>query len=299
MDAKDLRTLVCIWERGSLSAAARELGMSQPSISKRVQRLEAELGVRLLLRGPKQPVELTAAGDRTLTFAREVLSRLEALERDLARLKAAEPGTLLVAASTIPGEYLLPGLLAHFRREYPQIRVQATIADSSDVVERVSAGEVDLGLIGRGLRRPGLTLERLVGDEVVLIAPPGHPLAGRGPVRVADLSGQVLVLREAGSGTRQNVESALVAAGEPLPPGLETVVLGSTQAVLQAVKQGLGIGFVSARAAAQDQADGRLACLRLAGVDLRRDLYLAYLSRRAGDAAIARFVDVARARVVG
>jgi DNA-binding transcriptional LysR family regulator len=292
-----LRTLVAIVEQGSLSAAARAKRISQPAITKQVQRMEAELGLALVVRGPKRQVGLTPAGERLLAFARTTLASYETLERELAALKSAERGRLSLAASTIPGEYVLPGLLAVFRAEYPQIEVQMTISDSSDVASRLLAGEADVGVIGSTIRRAGLRLERLVGDEVVLAVPPEHPFAGREKVMVEDLRDQPLILREEGSGTRRSVEAALEAAGLSLPQENVALILGSTQAILQAVAQGLGVGFVSARASTQAQADGRLACVGLEGVDLRRDLNLAYSVQRAGDPLVARFVDFARERL--
>jgi DNA-binding transcriptional LysR family regulator len=131
---------------------------------------------------------------------------------------------------------------------------------------------------------------------VVLAVPPGHPFSGRQRVGVAELEGQPLILREEGSGTRRSVEASLAAAGFSLPQDNVILNLGSTQAILQAVSQGLGLGFVSARAAVQAQADGHLACVGLEGVDLERDLYLAYAPRRAGDPLLARFLNYARAR---
>ncbi len=296
MDLEHLRTLVYIVEHGSLSAAARAKRISQPAVTKQVQRMEAEMGLSLLVRGPKRQVELTPAGERVLAFARETLARFETLERELARLKTVGYGTLFLAASTIPGEYLLPGLLAAFRAEYPQVEVQMAISDTADVVSRLLADEADVGVIGSIIERPGLHLERLVGDEVVLAVPPDHPFAGRERVAVEELRSQPLILREEGSGTRRSVEAALAAAGIGLPRDSVALILGSTQSILRAVEQGLGVGFVSARAAAQAQADGHLACVELAGVDLHRDLYLAYLARRAGDPLVAHFSDFARAQ---
>lgn len=297
MNLEHLRTLVAIVEQGSLSAAARVKRISQPAVTKQVQRMEAELGLALVVRGPKRQVALTPAGERLLAFARTTLARYETLERELAALKSAERGRLSLAASTIPGEYVLPGLLAVFRAEYPQIEVQMTISDSSDVASRLLADEADVGVIGSTIRRTGLRLERLVGDQVVLAVPPEHPFAGREKVKVEDLRDQPLILREEGSGTRRSVETALEAAGLCLPQENVALILGSTQAILQAVAQGLGVGFVSARASTQAQADGRLACVGLEGVDLRRDLYLAYSPQRAGDPLVARFVDFARERL--
>ena len=296
MNLEHLRTLVSIVEHGSLSAAARAKHISQPAVTKQVQRMEAEMGLPLLLRGPKRQVKPTPAGQHVLVFAQETLARFDALERELAALKTVEQGTLSLAASTIPGEYLLPGLLAAFRDEYPQVEVKMTISDTADVATRLLAHEVDVGVIGATIKRPGLHLERMVGDQVVLAVPVGHPFAGQKRVAVEDLRDQPLILREEGSGTRRSVEAALAAAGADLPQGSVVLLLGSTQAILQAVAQGLGLGFVSARASAQAQADGHLACVRLEGVDLRRDLYLAYLPQQAGDPLVARFLDFARAQ---
>jgi DNA-binding transcriptional LysR family regulator len=296
MNLDHLRTLVAIVEYGSLSAAARAKRISQPAVTKQVQRMEADLGLSLLVRGPRRRVELTPAGEQVLAFARETLARYERLERSLAALKAVGQGTLSLAASTIPGEYLLPGLLAAFRAKYPQVKVEMTIADTAGVATKLMKDEADVGVIGSAVDQPDLRLERLVGDEVVLAVPADHPFAGRERVSVEDLHGQPLILREEGSGTRRSVEAALVAAGLKLPRNSVALTLGSTQAILQAVAQGLGLGFVSARAAAQAQADARLACVGLEGVDLRRDLYLAYQPQRAGDPLVAHFLDFARER---
>lgn len=296
MNLDHLRTLVSIIEQGSLSAAARVRQVSQPAVTKQLQRVEAELGLALLVRGPKRRVELTPAGERVLAFAHETLARFEALERDLAQLKTVKRGRLALAASTIPGEYLLPRLLAAFRAECPQVEVQMTISDTADVASRLLEDKADVGVIGSAIKRPGLRLERLVGDEIVLVVPPDHPFAALERVAVEELRGQPLILREEGSGTRRSVEAALAAVGFDLPHDRVALTLGSSQAVLEAVAQGLGVGFVSARASAQAQAGGRLACLGLTGVDLRRDLYLAYLPQRAGDPLVVRFLDFARAQ---
>jgi DNA-binding transcriptional LysR family regulator len=294
MNLEHLRTLVAIAEQGSLSAAGRALRISQPAVTKQIQRIESELGLPLLVRGPRRGAELTLAGERTLAFARATLANLESLERELAAFKVVGQGTLTLAASTIPGEYLMPGLLAGFRAKYPQVKVEMTISDTADVATKVLADQVDVGVIGSTVKRPGLRLERLVGDEIVLAVPPGHPFAGREGVPVAELRDQPLILREEGSGTQRSVEALLAAAGLSLPKENVALILGSTQAILRAVEQGLGIGFVSARASAQAQADGHLVCVRLAGVDLSRDLYLAYLPQRAGDPLVARFLDLSR-----
>ena len=136
------------------------------------------------------------------------------------------------------------------------------------------------------------------GDEIVLAVPPKHPFAGRAEVTVDELRDQPFILREEGSGTRRSVEAALSKAGLALPKENVRLILGSTQAILQAVEQGLGLGFVSARAASRAEADGHLACVTLAGVDLGRDLYRAFQPQRAGDPVVARFLGFTRSQFI-
>jgi DNA-binding transcriptional LysR family regulator len=293
MNTEQMRTLVNVVDCGSLSAAARIQRISQPAVTKQIQRLEAELGLQLLIRGPRRRVALTPAGEQVLAFAREMLLRLEALEQGLGTLREVSSGILVLAASTIPGEYVLPGLLAAFKTRYPRIEVRTSVSDTADVVTRLQADEADIGIIGSFVQEPGLRLEPLVGDEIVLAVPPDHAFAGRKRVHVEELRGQPLILREEGSGTRRSVEAVLAEKGMSLPKENVALILGSTQAVLQGVARGLGVGFVSARASAQDQASGRVGCVRLAGVDLRRYLYLAYQPTRIGDPLVMRFLEFA------
>ena len=296
MNLEALDTLVSIVEHGSLSAAARAKRISQPAVTKQLQRMEAEVGLPLLVRGSRRRLELTPAGDQVLAFARETLARLRVLEHELALLKEAGPGTLSLAASTIPGEHVLPALLAGFHQAHPDADVRVTISDTADVTTKLLEDTADVGLIGSVPTRPGLRLEQLVGDEIVLAVPPDHPFANRATVAVEELGRQPLILREEGSGTRRSVERALASTGLSLPADGPAFTLGSSQAVLQAVAQGLGVGFVSARAATRFESDGHLACVRLAGVDLTRTLYLAVLPERVGDPLIARFMDFAKAQ---
>jgi DNA-binding transcriptional LysR family regulator len=139
----------------------------------------------------------------------------------------------VLAASTIPGEYLLPALLAAFRARYRPLKVEMTISDTADVATKVLADEVDVGVIGSTVKRPGLRLERMVGDEIVLAVPPDHPFAGRERVSVEELRDQPLILREEGSGTQRSVEELLAAAGLSLPKENVALILGSTQSILQ------------------------------------------------------------------
>lgn len=290
MDLVQLRTFLLVVERGSLSAAASELGVSQPAVSKRIQSLEQELGERLLLRGPRE-VRLTAAGRLLEEAARAIVAEEERLHQRLRALKPQElRGEIALGASTIPGEHLAPALLADLKRRYPGLQVHLRVGDTAQVVEWVAAGHVALGLVGARLGGWwGLAWEPFVRDEIVLAVPARHPLAARETVRLEDLADVPLIQRERGSGTRQMVDEVLAEHGLALPPSPHGLVLGSTQAVVQAVAQGLGVGFVSVRALRTLGGEGAPKGLRLEGIRLERQLWTLYRQDR-GDEVLVRGV---------
>lgn len=289
-----LRTFVEVVQRGSFSAAAKALGISQPAVSQQMQRLEEELGSELLLRDGRGLVGLTASGEVVLGFARSMLAANDALRAELRRLQEEIAGTLRLAASTTPGEYLVPQLLAAFRDQHPSVEAQVTVSDTADVVKRVLSGGCDLGFIGAPVEQPGLVLERLAADEIVLAVHPEHPFAKRERVTWEEVLAQPLIMREEGSGTRRTVEQALAAQGKELPRESVALTLGSTQAVVQAIRDGLGIGFVSAFAVTRVPPTERLPVVAIEGLTLTRDLFVVYDEARITTHLLRAFVAFAR-----
>ncbi|MCR4407102.1 MAG: LysR substrate-binding domain-containing protein [Anaerolineae bacterium] len=290
-----LRTFVEVAQRKSFSAAAQALGISQPAVSQQMRRLEEELGVRLLLREGRGPVVLTESGKVVLDFARSTLAAYDALRTELRRLEGEIAGILRLAASTTPGEYLVPQLLAAFRGQYPGVEAQVTVSDTADAVQRVRSGACDLGFIGAPVEGPGLILERLAADEIVLAVYPEHPFAGRKRVSWEEVLAQPLIMREEGSGTRRTVESALMAQGKTLPRESIALTLGSTQAVVQAIRDELGIGFVSALAITRVPPAERLPTVAIEDLTLTRDLFIIYDEARITTHLLRTFVAFARA----
>jgi len=190
-----LRTFVTVVERGGFSAAARALGISQPAVSQQVQRLEEELGVELLWRSRRGVVEITPFGETLLNFARATLGAYDALREELDRQRGVVAGELRLAASTTPGEYVVPQLLAGFRTQHADVEAAVTVGDTADVVRQVLSGECDLGFIGAPVEQPGLALERLAADKVVLAVYPGHPFAERERVTWEEVLTQPLIIR--------------------------------------------------------------------------------------------------------
>ncbi|MDN5327014.1 MAG: hypothetical protein PWP41_1710 [Moorella sp. (in: firmicutes)] len=274
MNINHLITFITTVEKGTLSAAAEELHLTQPAVSKQLQALEDYFGLRLLERRGRE-VRLTAAGEICYRHARIIASHLNQTRRELAELTQLVRGRLLLGASTTPGQYILPRLIGAFRREYPRVEVILTIADTQEVVQRLQEGEIDLGVVGAaGGRGKNLSYSRLAGDELVLIVPPGHRLAGATAISPGELKGEPLVWRESGSGTRRVVEERLAAAGFTVDPEQIVMELGSTEAIVSAVEAGLGISLVTSWAVEKSVKLGRLAVVTLQGVDLKRDLYL-------------------------
>ena len=261
-----LRAFAAVARQGSFSRAAAAMHVSQPAISKHIAVLEAELGVPLVERN-RNGARLTREG-RVLA---DYVLRAEALLANAGRAVAAtsaESGTVTVAASGIPGDYLLPGLLARFLRRFPAVDVKLEVTTSARALDLVRSHEVELGVVGGFTPPDELEVAELVTDEIVLVAPP-H-LAGR-RIRPKDLERLTWITRDEGSSTRAAVEAARWQLGVHEPRALE---LGSWEAVKRAIAAGAGIAAISRYAVEVELAEGTLASLDVRGWQLRRVLSL-------------------------
>ncbi len=285
MNFRHLEAFVAVARQGGFTRAADRLCLTQPTVSGQIKELEEELGLVLFHRLPRS-VELTEAGERLLPRAEEVLRARDRMLEEAAAHRGLVAGTLQVHASTIPGEYVLPAFLARFKREHPGVRVVLRVADTADVIRRVRRGEAEIGVVGERGGGDGLAYHRLWSDRVGLFAPAGWSLPSVVPPRT--LEDLPLVLREPGSGTRRAVERALGGIAERLRVVAE---FGSTAAVLEAVRAGIGAGFVSERAAAAWVETGRIAAVAVEGVlPLERWFYAVWDPRRTPGPAAEAFL---------
>jgi molybdate transport repressor ModE-like protein len=276
-DCTRLRLLVDIGRFGSLSAAARSVGISQPTASEHLRILEAAAGQRLVERSGRGS-RLTEAGEVLALHAGQALATLEAGEEELRRLAGLEAGRIRIGASTTPGVYLLPDTLGCFRRDHPNVTVEVEIAATGDILERLVAGHVQLALVGDCDPDARVRLEPFLGDELVGVARPGLLPLRDGLVRTADLADQTLLVREARSSTRRVAEAALQRAGVRPARVWE---LDSSEAIKRAAREGLGVAFLSRYAVAEEVERGELESFRLAGrPPIARSLYVARLARR-------------------
>jgi DNA-binding transcriptional LysR family regulator len=289
MNLEYLKTFRDIVRLGSFSEVAKKLSISQPAVSFQIQKLEQELGSRLIDR-TQRAITLTAAGKRLLRFAESVEAESEQLRHDLEDIREKVTGDLLIAASTIPGEYLLPTLLARFKQIHPAVKVQVDVSDSLTVINGLLDNTFEVGFCGVAPERRDLESFRVAGDEIVLIVFPEHPFAQRGEVAPADLEGEPFIFREGSSGTQRSLEAQLSRAGLNLKKWSPNLILGSTQAVVSAVEDRAGIAFVSNLAIKNSLALGKVRQVGVSGLKLSRDFYGIYRRERVVSRLLEEFI---------
>ncbi len=287
MNIAELEALKAVAETGSFTRAADRLGMSQPGLSRQIQRLERELGTRLLERRGTGAI-LTDAGRESMQFAIRTISDFEALVSRFGPDPSALSGVIRIVASTTPAEYLIPALISEFTQEHIGISVEVLVADSAQVARTLGDRQADLGLSGMPSTAVGYSAVPVSKDEVVLAVSTDHAFADQQSITIDQLRDQNIIEREGGSGTWQTVVQALSAAGIELPEHRVSMTLGSTQAVVAAVDQNLGVGFVTKHAVDNHN---RVAALRIEGLSLERDLNLIYESARVRGRHTQAFID--------
>ncbi len=280
---------MAVSRQGSFTRAARSLGISQPALSRQVQKLEQELGVVLFLRDAGR-VRLTEAGAQVEQWAQGILSSRQALVERLGQATQALAGELRIAASTTPGEFLVPDLVAGFAARHPAVRPEVLITDSGQVIEELRGDRWDVGFVGARLAARDLVYDEVADDEVVLAAPRAHRLAGLGEVAPSELAGQPFIDREEGSATLHTVRAALAAGGLEFPSYRVVMVLSTSEGVLSAVERGHGLAWVSGRFLERRSSES-VRALRLKGVSLRRPLYLVRWRRRPPPAPARAFAE--------
>jgi DNA-binding transcriptional LysR family regulator len=295
MNLDYLKTYLELVKLGSFSEVAKKLAISQPAVSFQIQKLERDLGVRLLDRGQKT-ITLTDAGKRLLRFAEAVDKERARLVRDLDQLREDIVGTIVIAASTIPGEVLLPPILGEFKALHPAVGAHVDISDSLTVISGVQGGAYDLGFCGSAPEGKELDYFKMAEDEIVLIVFPEHPFARRRKISLLELEGEPLIFREETSGTQRSLKLHLSKAGVNIDKLYANLVLSTSQAVVSAVESGVGIAFVSNLAIKKSLALGLVKKVAVKGLELRRDFYCVYRKERVVSRLLSEFIAFIQAR---
>jgi DNA-binding transcriptional LysR family regulator len=273
LDLRRLEIFAKVAELGSFSRAAEALFLTQPTVSEHVRALEDELGVQLLDRLGRgaQP---TPAGRLLLDYAARMLALGRAARQAIDRYQGRVSGVLVVGGSTIPGEYVLPALVGAFRSKRPEVSVSLLIGDSRDVSRWVEEGRVEVGVTGARPSARSLHAEALMSDELVIVAPAEHPWADKKSVSLDDVRAEPLVVRERGSGSREALERALDEAGLDLGGFRVVGEMGSTQAIKQAIRAGVGVSIISRRAVEDECRARQLVALPIRDLKVERAFWL-------------------------
>ncbi|MBW1768093.1 MAG: LysR family transcriptional regulator [Deltaproteobacteria bacterium] len=279
-DLRQLEIFKKVVELGSFSKAANVVFLAQASVSERIATLEKAVGTKLLDRLGRQVVP-TKAGELLYKHAVLLLGMKRTACLEMQDYLGIKQGEILIGGSTIPGEYILPKVIGRFRKKFPLVTVMLTIADSSEIEGRVLSNDFELGIVGSASSHRSLIHHELWKDELVLAVPAGHRMAKKDKVSIEELSGEPFILREIGSGTLRIMEDYLQTAGYKGVDSLHVVArLGTSTAVKEGIKSGLGISILSSRALDTELKTGIIKSLRVKGLSMSRRFYLIRDKRR-------------------
>lgn len=288
LDVHQLNVFLVAAETLSFTQAAARLHMTQPSVSQHIQALERRFEAPLFLRSGRS-LELTDAGLALLPLAREAVALSIRIDETMESLKGNIYGHLIVACSTTPGKYILPQVLARFHRSHPQVSVTCNVMPQSNALESIASGESHFGLFSIVEATP-LEIESLpyICDPIVLIAPLDHPWARKQEITPEELLEGDFIQRELSSGTQQAVREALARCGISINDLHVVITLGNAEAIALAVQEGIGVAFIS-QMVVDRICPSQVATVRVAGLDICRQIYIGRSSRRPSTGAQAAF----------
>ena len=274
LNLNDLYVFVTAAESKSFSEAGRRLHLSQPAVSQTIEKLEREFDACLFVRQGRR-MRLSETGQALLPMARELLASATRVEESMACLHGEMIGEIVVGSSTTSGRYLLPRLVAAFHEKHSQVRIHVQFSGREAMIDLLQTGEMSLGVTSQVLDHRDLECQDIFVDEICLIVPAGHPWAGCRQVNPADLLGELILMLTEAAGTRQVLEQALRQHGIT-PELLKTrITLSDPEAIAMAVEAGLGVAFVSRLAASRSLECGRVVEVGVAGMNLRRKIFMA------------------------
>ena len=290
-DLRQLEIFRKVVELESFSKAAEVVLLAQASVSERIANLENMLGLKLLDRLGRRVVP-TRAGELLYKHALNLLEMKRLACAEMEDFLGISRGEVRIGGSTIPGEYILPRVMGVFGKKNPMIAVTLVIADSSEIENRVLEGGLELGVIGRKTSQRNLQSSPLWEDELVLAVPPGHRWASKEEVSTEELIKEPFILRESGSGTLKTTDDYLQSVGVEGISSLNIIArLGTSTAVKEGIKAGLGVSILSSLAMNTEFQTGILKQLKLKGLRMTRSFYLIRDKRRTPSPLCKAFMD--------
>jgi len=294
MDIHHLRVFATVFRNRSFSKASEELHLTQPTVSDHVKALEEELHCRLFDRLGRSIVP-TKEADILYSHAVEIIEKTDALKELIGQFKKEVSGELIIGASTIPGTYVIPHIIAAFKQRYPSVSFQIVESDSKGVIEKVLQHELLMGMVGAKMGHGQLIYTPVMEEELIAVSSPS--LIRANEISLEELTRFPMILREEGSGTRKEIERILDGKGISLDALTVVGYFGSTDAVKQAVKAGLGISILSELAVKDEVKYKLLKKIRLKGIQMKRRFYAVTHRKRTLPFAYNIFMEYLKAHL--
>lgn len=275
MDFRQLETFVAISKFKSFSKAADYLYLTQPTISSHLQNLENELNTILVNRSNKN-ITLTKAGEIFYLHALEIINKREIALFSLDSFKGKIEGTLEIACSTIPEQYILPDLISSFNKSHPDVRFRLFHYDSQQVIDGILNSEIDFGFVGAKNEVRQLNYIDIMEDSLVFIAPCTDYYLSKKYITLEEVIKEKIILREKGSGTRKIFEKLLEDAMMSIDKLNVVACLENTEAIKQCVRKGLGITLISEMAIEDEVRFNLVKKFKLENKEILRNFYFVY-----------------------
>lgn len=276
MNLKQLEAFVGVAETKSFSQTAKQLFLTQPTVSAHIAALEKELNTCLFVRSTKG-VALSDDGKELYAYAEQMLELERKIRERFGQNGRIAGGVLRIAASTIPSQYLLPDIMVRFRKAYPGEKLKVFETDSAGVAEMIASHRADVGLAGTRLDKGSCTYVPICQDELVVITPALEKYIGQGGNAAGRwLREEPVIMREEGSGTRREAQKILSQMGIDMGELNVAAVMENQETIKRSVQSGMGISILSELAVRDDVRSGKLLAFPLGEKRGKRDIYLVY-----------------------
>jgi DNA-binding transcriptional LysR family regulator len=288
LNVHEMNVFLTAAETQNFSEAARQLHMTQPAVSMQIQSLEQRLGVKLFERSGRR-IQLSEAGESLIPMARDLVNMSLSIEETMRSLGGDVVGHLKIGCSTTSGKYILPQLVARFRRVHPRVYVTVYTTERDRAMQLLCDGVTHISVVSSLISCRDAEFQHFFTDRVVLIVPVDHPWAGRDSIKPQELPEVDFILRDEVAGTRQVMVEGLLERGIHFDDLKAVMELGNAEAIEMAVEEGIGVSFVSRLVAQRGVELGRIKIVEVEGVNLERNIYMAHNIRRAATSAQTEF----------
>ena len=287
MNLNQLKIFYLAAKNGSLSLAARELFITQPAVTKGIQRLQEFYDMKFIDHVGKKLI-LTDAGEVLYGIAEQIFELESQAEESIRDFQQRKRGHIRILSSESFGDYYLPRMIIPFSKTYPLVHITMNILPTEQVVNHTASLNYDLGFISYPVDHPKLIVKEVLKDQLVIVTPSGHPLTRKRYLKTGDLAGQLLIMHEKGSAPRTAIENYIRKNNLAVKIPLE---LSSNRAIKRAVEDGIGIALVSRKVAHEEIQAGRLAAIPLSDPTMQRKFYMVHHRDKYLSESLQNFID--------